>query len=84
MSKKRVSVRDKGLALLTKAPTRPKPGEESKNLETKESRKIYQQGNFQLFPEQMKQLRLYAAQNGMKISEVVRQALVEFFVTKGK
>ena len=82
MSKKRVSVRNKGLQLLTKAPTKPKPDEDSKNLETKKSRKIYQQGNFQLYPEQNKQIRLYAAQNNMKISEVVRLALEEFFKDK--
>jgi hypothetical protein len=72
-------VRDKGLQLLTKAPTKPKAGEESRNLETKKSREIYQQGNFQIFPEQAKQIRLYAAKNNMKISEVVRLALEGFF-----
>ena len=79
MSKKRASLRNKGLQLLTKAPTKPKPDDESKNLETKKSRKIYQQGNFQLFPEHTKKIRLYAAKNSMKISEVVRAALDEFF-----
>ena len=84
MNKKRVSVGAKGLQLLTKAPTKPKPDEKSKNLETKKSRKIYQQGNFQLFPEHTKRIRLYAAQNNMKISEVVRAALDEFFEKHGK
>ena len=83
MNKKRVSVGTKGLQILTKAQTKPKDGDESTNLETKKFRKVYQQGNFQLFPEQTKQIRLYAAQNNMKISEVVRLALEEFFKGKG-
>jgi len=82
MSKKRVSVRNKGLQLLTKAPAEPKPDQESKNLETKKSRTLYQQGNFQLFPEQVKKIRLYAAEHNMKLSEVVRRALEHFFEKK--
>lgn len=83
MNKKRVSVRDKGLELLTKAPTKPGREEHSREIETKKSRTLYQQGNFQLFPEQTKKIRLYAAQNNMKVSEVVRHALDEFFEDKG-
>jgi len=74
--------------LLTKAPTLPKPGDkdeaESINLERKKSRIIYEQGNFQLLPGQNKKIRVYAAQNKMKVSEVVRQALDEFFRNKEK
>ena len=81
MSKKRVSVRGKGegLGLITKASARPENYSEHRNIESKKSRKIYEQGNFQLLPEQNRKIRIYAAQKGMKISEVVRRALDEFF-----
>ena len=72
----------KGLGLITKASTKPKK-EESRNLETKKDRKLYDQGNIQLFPEQNRKIRVYAAQNGIKISEVVRRALDEFFSKEG-
>ena len=39
--------------------------------------------NFQIFPEHTKRIRLYAAQNNLKVSEVVRRALDEFFEDKG-
>jgi len=86
MSKKRESVRGKGkgLGLITKAATKPKKEDkESRNLESKKNRNIYEQGNFQLFPEQNRKIRVYAAQNKMKISEVVRRALDEFFEKEG-
>ena len=87
MSKKRVSIRDrmerKGLQMLSKAPTKPDRKEAPREIETKKSRNLYQQANFQLYPEQAKKIRIYAAQNNMKISEVVRQALDEFFESKG-
>lgn len=85
MSKKRESVRGKGkgLGLITKAPTKPKKEEESRNIENKKTRNIYEQGNFQLFPEQNRKIRVYAAQNKLKVSEVVRRALDEFFEKEG-
>jgi len=90
MSKKRESLRGRGrgLGLLTKAPTQPKPGEkdepESRNIEIKKPRIVYEQGNFQLLPGQNKKIRVYAAQNKMRVSEVVRLALEEFFRNKEK
>jgi len=41
------------------------------------------QANFLLRPEQAKRVRVFAAQNEMKPSEVVRQALDKFFRGKG-
>jgi hypothetical protein len=84
MSKKRESVRGKGhgLGLITKASSKPKE-EDSRNIETKKNRTLYEQGNFQLFPEQNKKIRVYAAQNKMKVSEVVRRALDAFFEKEG-
>ena len=85
MSKKRESVRGKGhgLGLITKASSKPKTEEDSRNIETKKNRNLYEQGNFQLFPEQNKKIRVYAAQNKMKVSEVVRRALDAFFEKEG-
>ena len=81
MSKKRTPVRDRSdkIALSSREATKPKTADHSRNIETKKPRNIYQQGNFQIFPQQAKQIRLYAVQNNMKISEVVRRALKEFF-----
>ena len=85
MSKKRESVRGKGqgLGLITKASSKPKKEDDSRNIETKKIRNLYEQGNFQLFPEQNQKIRIYAAQNKMKVSEVVRRALDEFFEKEG-
>ena len=85
MRKKRESVRGKGkgLGLITKASTKPKKEDDSRNIESKKPRNIYEQGNFQLFPEQNRKIRVYAAQNKLKVSEVVRRALDEFFEKVG-
>ena len=85
MSKKRESLRGKGkgLGIITKAPTKPTTEDDSRNIETKKPRNIYEQGNFQLFPEQNRKIRVYAAQNKLKVSEVVRKALDEFFEKEG-
>ena len=93
MSKKRDSLRGKGAdiapaakgtALFTKAKTKEKEEDKiSRDIEPKKSRTIYEQANYQLFPEQAKKIRIYAAQNKMKVSEVVRKALQEFIDKQG-
>ena len=86
MSKKRESVhgKGKGIAVFTAAPTDEKLEKKtSRDIEPKKSRIIYEQANYQLYPEQAQKIRLYAAQHKMKVSEVVRQALEEFFKKAG-
>jgi hypothetical protein len=86
MSKKRESVhgKGKGIAVFTAAPTDEKEEKKtSRDIEPKKSRIIYEQANYQLYPEQAQKIREYAVKHKMKVSEVVRQALEEFFKKAG-
>lgn len=94
MSKKRESVRGKGMdipptpgkgmAVFTRAEVAPKKEKgDSRTIETKKSRIIYEQANYQILPEQALKIRKYAVDHNMKVSALVRVILQDWLKKEG-